>query len=418
MIPAPCVGIFFAPNFASMISHRPHFLRYLAQTTDEPLSLEIVKSNGIHLIDRNGKRYMDFISGIGVSNTGHRPHRVMQAIRKQLGKYLHTMVYGEYVQLPQVRLARRLCELLPDKLQSVFYVNSGSEAIEGALKLAKRYTRRRKIVAMGSAYHGSTHGALSLMDDPYYSNFYRPLLPEVYFAKFNDIESLDIIDDETACVVIEPVQGEAGYIPADKEFLQALRKKCDETGTLLILDEIQTGMGRSGTLFAFEDYEVKPDILCLAKAFGAGMPLGAFISSKEIMSSLKKDPILGHITTFGGHPLSCAAADENLRYIIEKKVWESVNEKGKALRSALELHPSVQEVTGKGLMLRIQLNDFDEVQTAIKSCLANGLITDWFLYRTTALRIAPPLTISDQELKRAITILLKALDTVKPRDQS
>jgi len=399
-----------------MISHKQQFLEYLAQTTDDPLGLEIVKANGIYLIDRNGKRYMDFISGIGVSNTGHRPHRVLQAIRKQLGKYLHTMVYGEYVQQPQVRLAKRLCGLLPEQLNSVYYVNSGSEAIEGALKLAKRYTKRRKIVAMGSAYHGSTHGALSLMDDPYYSNFYRPLLPEVYFARLNDLESLDIIDEGTACVVIEPIQGEAGYIPASEAFLQGLRDRCNETGTLLILDEIQTGMGRSGSLFAFEQYGIEPDILCLAKAFGGGMPLGAFVSSREIMSSLKRDPILGHITTFGGHPVSCAAADENLRYIIEKNVIHDVHAKGEKLRTALESHPAVIALTGKGLMLRIELANFEEVQTAIKACLANGLITDWFLYRTSALRIAPPLTITNSELNRAIKILLKALDTVKPRN--
>ncbi len=416
MIPTPCVGIFFAPNFVAMISHKQQFLEYLAQTTDDPLSLEIVKSNGIYLIDRNGKRYMDFISGIGVNNTGHRPHRVIQAIRKQLGKYLHTMVYGEYIQQPQVRLARRLCKLLPENLNSVYYVNSGSEAIEGALKLAKRFTKRLKIVAMGSAYHGSTHGALSLMDDQYYSNFYRPLLPEVYFARFNDVGSLDVIDEDTACVVIEPVQGEAGYIPATEEFLKAIRKRCDETGTLLILDEIQTGMGRSGSLFAFEQYGVKPDILCLAKAFGGGMPLGAFISSREVMSSLKKDPILGHITTFGGHPVSCAAADENLRFMVERNVADGVHAKGNKLRAALEKHPAVKEFTGTGLMMRIELADFDQVQTAIKTCLDNGLITDWFLYRTSALRIAPPLTISDQELDRAIKILLKALDSVKPRN--
>jgi len=401
-----------------MISHKQLFLQHLAQTTDSPLSLEIAKASGIHLISTQGKRYIDLISGISVSNTGHRPKRVINAIRKQLSKYLHTMVYGEYVQLPQVQLAKLLSDLLPSSLNSTYLVNSGSEAIEGALKLAKRATGRSKIVAMKNAYHGSTHGALSLMDNEYYSKPFHPLLPNVFFASFNHHVSIELIDNETACVVVEPVQGEAGYLPADKDFLTAIRKKCDETGTLLILDEIQTGMGRTGTLFAFQDYGIVPDILCLAKAFGGGMPLGAFVANREIMIKLSHDPILGHISTFGGHPLSCAAALENLKMLHTSNLIDSVQDKSALFIKSLEGHDIVQHISGKGLMLAVHLPSEEIVQNVIAHALDNGLITDWFLYDTRALRIAPPLTITEQEIKRACKILLKALDFAMLQNQT
>jgi acetylornithine/succinyldiaminopimelate/putrescine aminotransferase len=374
------------------------------------MGLEIVKSSGIYLIDRTGNRYMDLISGIGVSNTGHRPKRVIQAIRKQIGKYLHTMVYGEYVQHPQVQLAKHLCAHTAPNLNNVFFVNSGSEAIEGALKLAKRYSKRHKIVAMRNAYHGSTHGAMSLMDNDYYSSFYRPLLPEVYFATFNSIESLQIIDDSTACVVVEPIQGEAGYIAANPHFLSALRQKCDETGTLLIFDEIQTAMGRTGSLFAYEQYDVVPDILCLAKAFGAGMPLGAFVSSKEIMGTFTDRPVLGHISTFGGHPVSCAAALENLKWLATSTLINDVGKKETLFRSLLEGHPQVVSISGRGLMLALNLGSESKMKKLVKHALENGLIVDWFLHNTKSIRIAPPLTISNAEIKKACHIIQGGLN--------
>lgn len=394
-----------------MISHKQAFLQHLAQTSDAPLALEIKKAEGIYLKTTDGKRYIDLISGIGVSNLGHRNHKISQAIRKQVGKYLHTMVYGEYIQSPQVKLARKLSSVLPDHLNSTYFINSGSEAIEGALKLAKRHTGRTGFVAMKNAYHGSSTGALSLMSDSYYSGPYHPLLPNIEFAEFNNVSSLDIIDGNTAGVVVEIVQGEAGYLAPDPAFLNAVEEKCKQTGALLIVDEIQTGLGRTGSLFAFEQFNLHPDILCTAKAFGGGLPLGAFISSKEIMHSLSHDPVLGHITTFGGNPICCAAALENLKILTSTSHIEEVKSKEALFRSLLK-HPKIQHITGLGFMLGIQLASEDEVKQVIAHCLEHGLITDWFLYAPDKIRIAPPLIITNTQIRKVCKILLSALDTL------
>lgn len=392
-----------------MISHKNNFLAYVAQTSDAPMALEIKKAEGIYIKTTDGKRYIDIISGIGVSNLGHRNHRISQAIRKQVGKYLHTMVYGEYIQSPQVKLAKKLVGLLPDHLNSTYFVNSGSEAIEGAIKLAKRHTGRSNFVAMKNAYHGSSTGALSLMSDAYYSQAYRPLMPGVRYADFNNVESLEIIDDSVAGVFIEVVQGEAGYLASHPEFLAAVQEKCNQTGALLIVDEIQTGMGRTGSLFAIDQTDLRPHIICLAKAFGGGMPLGAFVSSREIMHSLSHDPVLGHITTFGGHPVSCAAALENLNILTSSDFISEVEEKEQLFRSLLQ-HAEIKDITGTGFMLGIQLESEEKMHKAVAYCIENGLIIDWFLYATDKLRLAPPLIIKKTEIKRVCKIILEALD--------
>ncbi|MFT5725680.1 MAG: acetylornithine/N-succinyldiaminopimelate aminotransferase [Bacteroidia bacterium] len=395
-----------------MISHKNIFLQHLAQTSDAPMALEIKKAQGIYLTTTDGKRYIDLISGIGVSNLGHRNHKVAQAIRKQVGKYWHTMVYGEYIQAPQVKLAKKLASVLPSHLDSTYFVNSGSEAIEGALKLAKRYTGRTKFVALKNAYHGSTSGALSLMDDAYFSNAYRPLLPNTYFATFNDISSLDIIDDETAGVVVEIVQGEAGYLAPELDFLKALQKKCKEVGTLLIVDEIQSGMGRTGKLFAFEHYGIQPDILCLAKAFGGGLPLGAFVANQSVMHCLSHDPVLGHITTFGGHPVCCAAGLENLNVLLTTSRIEQVESKSQLFRSLL-VHPDIKGITGIGFMLGIQLESKERLHQVVTNCINNGVIVDWFLYAEDKMRIAPPLIITEAQIRKVCKVILGALEACK-----
>jgi acetylornithine/succinyldiaminopimelate/putrescine aminotransferase len=369
---------------------------------------KFVKGDGIYLYDKNGKAYVDLISGIAVNNIGHNNKKVVKAVKKQIGNHSHQMVYGEYVIGAQVKLAKRLTSLLPPQLNSVYFLNSGSEAIEGAMKLAKKYTGRNKFVAMRNAYHGSTSGPLSLMSNEYYSDPFKPLLPNIFFANFNEIDSLDIIDDETAAVVVEPIQAEKGYIPAEHSFIEALRKRCDETGTLLIFDEIQTGIGRSGKLYAFEHYGVIPDVLCTAKALGGGMPLGAFISSQEIMASLKDNPILGHITTFGGHPVSCAAGNAALKFLIKSKLLDQVEEK-EALFRKLLVHPKIKGISGKGLMLAIELDSFEEVENTMKNCIENGVIVDWFLYNLESLRISPPLIISEDEIRSVCDMILKSI---------
>lgn len=368
------------------------------------------EAQGIYLIDENGKKHIDLISGIAVNNVGHRNPRVIKAIKKQLKHSMHQMVYGEYVIQPQVKLAKKLTEQLPETLNSVYLLNSGSEAIEGAMKLAKKHTGRNKIVAFRNAYHGSTAGALSLMDNEYYSGPFKPLLPEVYFADYNDIDSLSIIDSETAAVFVEPVQAESGYTAADKEFLEEIRKRCDDSGALLVFDEIQSGMGRTGKLFAFEHYGVIPDILTLAKGLGGGMPISCFISGTEIMASLTDNPILGHITTFGGHPVSCAAANATLKEILKKDLMQGIEDKEKLFRELLK-HPEIKAISGKGLMLAIHLDSFDRVKQVIERCFEEGLIIDWFLYNTNALRIAPPLIITEEQIKEICAIILWALDT-------
>jgi acetylornithine/succinyldiaminopimelate/putrescine aminotransferase len=391
-----------------MLSQRQLFLNHVAQTSETPLALEIEKAEGVYLYDTTGKKYLDLISGISVSNVGHRHPAVVTAIKNQVDKYMHLMVYGEYIQSPQVNLAKALSDVLPENLSAVYFVNSGSEAIEGALKLAKRYTGRTEIISFKNAYHGSTHGSLSIMGSEEFKNAYRPLLPETKQIEFNVIENLKEITNKTACVVVETIQGEAGAIVPQNNFLMALRKRCSEVGALLIADEIQCGFGRTGKLFAFEHYNFVPDILCMAKGMGGGMPIGAFVSSQKIMSTLSNNPILGHITTFGGHPVSCAASLATLTVILNEKLVESVLEKESLFRQYL-VHPKIKSIHGKGLLLAIEFESYEENKRIIDKCIEDGVITDWFLFNSHSMRIAPPLTITNEEIKQACSIILAAI---------
>ncbi|MGZ3813494.1 MAG: aspartate aminotransferase family protein [Mucilaginibacter sp.] len=391
-----------------MLTLRQLFLANNAQTTDFPLLLEFERAEGIYMYDKTGKPYIDLISGIGVSSIGHGNPYVINAIKDQLDKYMHLMVYGEYVQTPQVRFAEKLVSLLPVNLGSVYFVNSGAEAIEGALKLAKRYTGRSEIVACHNSYHGSTHGALSIMGNEEYKQSYRPLLPGVNFINFNDIGELASITEKTACVVIETLQGEAGIRVPDIAYMQALRKRCTETGALLILDEIQAAFGRTGKLFAFENFDIEPDILVLAKALGGGMPIGAFIASNTIMSSLKENPILGHITTFGGHPVCCAAGLAALEVLLIENLVDQVNAKAALFRELL-FHPAIKDVRGKGLMLAVELESFELNKNIIDRCIENGVVVDWFLHCSNSMRIAPPLIITHDEIRKACAVIIEAI---------
>lgn len=394
-----------------MISNRQLFLRHLAQTSDAPLALEIERAEGLYLYDTEGTKYIDLISGISVSNLGHRHPNVMRAIAEQSEKYLHTLVYGEFVLSPQVKLAKKLAELLPSNLDCAYFVNSGTEATEGAIKLAKRYTGRKNLVSFKNAYHGSTNGALSLMSDDYFTAAYRPLLPGVRHLDFNNFDELSKIDETCAAVIVEPIRAEGGVELPFENYLEALRKRCTETGTLLVFDEIQVGCGRTGKMFAFEHYNVVPDILLLAKGFGGGMPIGTFISSREIMSSLTHDPVLGHITTFGGHPLSAAAAFATMSTLEENydELINTVPAKEKLFRTLLQDNPKIKEIRSAGLFMALQLDNFDQLSKVIRNCIDKGLITDWFLFNASAMRIAPPLIISEAEIVKACEIINKAI---------
>lgn len=396
-----------------MLTLRQLFLANNAQTTDFPLLLEFERAEGVYMYDTNGKAYIDLISGIGVSNLGHSNPVVINAIKEQLDKYMHLMVYGEYVQTPQVRFAEKLVSLLPDNLNSVYFVNSGTEAVEGALKLAKRYTGRSRIVACHNSYHGSTHGALSVMGNEEYKQAYRPLLAGVDFIRFNEPADLQTITQETACVIIETVQGEAGIRVPGKAYMMALRERCTQTGTLLIMDEIQAALGRTGKLFAFEHFDIVPDILLMAKALGGGMPVGAFISSNNIMGALKENPILGHITTFGGHPVCCAAGLAALEVLLIDDLIAKVGAKESLFRQLL-VHPSIREVRGKGLMLAVELESFEFNKKVIDRCIENGVVVDWFLHCSNSMRIAPPLIITEDEIRKACGVILEAIEHFKP----
>ena len=400
------------------MTNREIFFNHLAQTSPAPPALEIKRAKGIYLYGADGKKYVDLISGISVSNVGHGNPKVASAIKKQLAKHSYVMVYGEYIVAPQIEYSNLLRKYLPEKLNNVYFTSSGSEAVEGALKLAKRFTGKTEITAFKNAYHGSTHGALSVMGNETFKKAFRPLLSDVRFLEFNNKNDLSQITFKTACVIVEPIQGEAGVITPMEDaggqkagggsnYLQQLRKRCDETKTLLIFDEIQTGMGRTGTLFAFEKYKVVPDILCLAKALGGGMPLGAFISSKEIMSTLSHNPVLGHITTFGGHPLSCAAGKEALKVIRDR--GQGTREKGKLFKKLLK-HPRIKEVRGEGLLLAVQFESEEENKKIISKCIENGVITDWFLFNPSAMRIAPPLIITEKEIRKACEVIVSVID--------
>lgn len=383
--------------------------QHLAQTTMFPFALEIERAEGLFLYDKNGKAYMDFVSGIGVSNIGHGNERVKEAIKNQVDKHLHVMVYGEFVQSAQLHAAKSLAQLLPDSLNCCYFVNSGTEANEAALKLAKRVTHRSKIVSCIGAYHGSTHGSLSVSANEKKKAVFRPLLPDVHFIRFGVLEDLSKIDHTTACIIMETIQGDAGVRIPSVEYMHALRARCNETGALLIFDEIQAGMGRTGTFFAFEQFGISPDILTLGKALGGGMPIGCMVSSKERMQQFTHDPMLGHISTFAGHPVVCAAAAATIDFMVEKNIVADVERKGKRIADHLRTLPGIKEIRQRGLFFAIDMDSEEQVQKVVFDCLENGLISFWFLSCPWSFRIAPPLTITDEEIDRALAILEKAI---------
>ncbi len=392
-----------------MLSHRQLFLNHLAQTSENPLMLEIERAEGIYLYSPDGKKYMDLISGISVSNLGHSHPAIVNAVKNQAEKFFHLMVYGEFVVHPQVAFAKLLCDHLPENLNTVYFTNSGAEAIEGAMKIAKRFTGRSEIVAFKNAYHGSTQGALSIIGDESLKKNYRPLLPDILQLDFNDHDQLRLITNKSACVIIEPVQAEAGVIVGEKYYLKALRKKCDETKTLLVFDESQTAFGRTGSLFSFQEYEVIPDILVLSKALGAGLPLGAFISSKEILGVIQKNPVLGHITTFGGNALSCTAGLTAVQVLLDSDLISQVKKKEKLFRDHLQ-HKAIKNSRSAGLLISLQLQNEETNMKVIHQCIENGLVVDWFLFAADCLRIASPLTITEEEIKSACEIILGSLE--------
>lgn len=394
-----------------IMTSKEDFLKYQAQTTTHPIGIEVSHAEGTAVYATSGKKYLDMVSGIAVTNVGHRHPLVVKAIEAQLGKYLHVMPYGEFVQQPQVDLARKLNQILPEGLDVSYFVNSGTEANEGALKLAKRYTGRRKIVSCLKSYHGGTHGSLSVSGNEKKKYAFRPLLPEVYFMEFNTPSDLEQIDTNTACVIVETVQGDAGVRIPSVAYMQALRKRCNDTGALLILDEIQAGFGRTGKYFAFEHFGIVPDILTLAKSMAGGMAMGAFVSSSAIMQSLTHDPILGHITTFGGHPVCCAAAIGNIRAIEREKLVETAEEKGAYIQARLR-HNAIVEIRRIGMMFAIEFASADEVRKIVDRCLEKGIITFYFLSCPESFRLAPPLTITTDEMDEACKLILEAIAEV------
>ncbi len=389
-------------------SMRQLFLQHVGQTSGAPLALNIVKAEGTKLWDAGGKEYIDLIGGISVCNIGHRHPAVVEAIKKQADEYLHIMVYGELVENPQVKYASLLAKYLPPNLHSVFFTASGSEATEGAMKLAKRYTGRTQIASFKNSYHGSTQGALSVMGSEYWQQAFRPLLPGIVQLRYNDFGDLEHITTETACVIAETIQAEAGVCAPLNGWLKALRERCTQTGALLVLDEIQCGFGRNGSLWAFEQFDVVPDILLLGKALGGGMPLGAFISDKKIMQSLTHNPVLGHINTFGGHPVCCAAGMAAFAALINEEMIKTVFEKEKRFRSGLT-HPVIKRISSHGLMMAVFFEDFKTNKAIIDACIANGVFTDWFLFAPEALRIVPPLNISGEDIDKACRIISSTL---------
>ncbi len=402
------------------ITHRQLFFDHLAQTSDFPLALDIERAEGIYMYDRDGKRYLDLISGIGVSSVGHRHPEVLKAIYDQLDKHMHLLVYGEYIQGTQVLLASALCNTLQLEsaspspyglINNVYFTNSGTEAVEGAMKLAKRFTGRSEFISCFNAYHGATQGALSLSGAESFKRSFRPLLPEIKNIRHGRLEDLEKITKKTAGIVIEIVGGESGIRPASKEYFKALRQKCTETGTLLIFDEVQTGFGRTGSFWAFEQYDIYPDILLSAKGMGGGMPIGAFMASHEVMQVLKTNPVLGHITTFGGHPVSCAASLAALNVTLADNLPAGSIPKG-ALFKSLLVHPKIKEVRGKGLMLAAEMESFEKLKKTIDGCIQKGVVTDWFLFCDESMRIAPPLTITEDQIRESVSIILEVLDAI------
>ena len=392
---------------------RKQFLAHVGQTSPSPMLVEVARAEGSFFYTPEGKRYYDLVAGVSVSNVGHANPAVVRAVQEQAARYMHIMVYGELIESPQVAYAARIAAALPDPLESIYFVNSGAEAVEGALKLAKRFTGRTELISMRRAYHGSTHGAMSMMGAPEgeeWKGAFRPLLPDVRAIEFNDFDALQAVTRRTAAVLIEPVQGEAGVRLPAAGWLEALRKRCDQTGALLIFDEIQTGLGRTGRLFAMQKYGVTPDIVCLAKAFGGGMPLGAFISSKKIMDTLQSEPVLGHITTFGGHPVCCAAGLAAYDYLIGNGIVEQVEEKGALYESLLRDHPQVREIRRSGLLLAVELGSSEKLYRIMELFKEAGILSDWFLFCDKAFRISPPLTISDEEVRDSAQLIRTCLD--------
>jgi acetylornithine/N-succinyldiaminopimelate aminotransferase len=391
------------------MTQRELFLRHVAQTSTAPLALEIVKAEGCILYDAAGASYIDLIGGISVANTGHRHPKVIEAIQKQLDAYLHVMVYGEFVEAPQVQYAKLLTDNLPATLNSVYFTNSGAEAVEGAMKLAKRITNRTQIIAFNNSYHGSTQGALSVMGDEYWRNAFRPLLPDVLHLEYNSFESLKEITQQTACVIAETVQAEAGVKAPSEGWMKALQKKCTEAGTLLILDEIQTAFGRTGKLWGFEHFDIVPDILLLGKALGGGMPLGAFIADKKLMDAFTDNPVLGHITTFGGHPVCCAAGMAAMKALLEERWIDTVQRKEELFKSLL-VHPKIKAVYSFGLWIAVEFDSFETNKKIINACIGKGVLTDWFLFASDCLRISPPLIISEEQIRKSCKLILQACD--------
>ena len=393
------------------MTNRQIFLNHIGQTSPDPLALEIVRASGSKLYDINNKEYIDLIGGISVCNIGHGNKKVIEAVKIQAENFMHVMVNGELVLSPQTSYAKLLTGHLPASLNSVFFTASGTEATEGAMKLAKRFTGRTQIVAFKNSYHGSTQGSLSIIGDEYWRNAFRPLLPGILHLDYNNFDSLELITTETACVIAETIQSEAGVIVPDKKWLQTLRKKCTDTGTLLVLDEIQCGFGRNGTLWAFEQFDVIPDILLLGKALGGGMPLGAFIADKKIMDSFTSNPVLGHINTFGGHPVCCAAGHAAMQFLLEEKIIDSVFDKEKLFLQNLH-HPKIKNIRSRGLMMAIEFEDFDQNKKVIDSLLNKGVFSDWFLFAPQCLRIVPPLTISEKEILDACNAIQQVLSSL------
>ena len=393
------------------MNQRELFFQNVAQTSPSPLALEIVKAEGCRLWDASGKEYLDLLAGISVCNVGHRHPKVVEAIKQQVDEYMHLLVYGEFVQSPQVQYAKLLADHLPSSLNTVYFTNSGTEATEGAMKLAKRVTGRTEMVAFKNSYHGSTQGALSVMGNEYWRNAFRPLLPGIFHAGYNSFEDMQLITKNTACVIAETIQAEVGVNAPLREWIIALRNRCTETGTLLILDEIQCGFGRNGSLWAFEQFGIVPDILLLGKALGGGMPLGAFIADKELMWKLTENPVLGHITTFGGHPVCCAAGMAAMKVLLDEQLIEQVMEKEILFRSILH-HPKIIAVRSRGLLMAVEFSSFETNKQVIDACIAKGVLTDWFLFAAHCMRLAPPLTITEAEIKQACAVILESLNEV------
>ncbi len=390
------------------MTNRQLFLNHIAQTSPSPIAIEMVKAQGVKMWDADGKEYIDLIAGFSVANIGHSHSKVISSVQLQVEKYMHLIVYGEFIEAPQVAYAKLLTDHLPATLNSVYFTNSGAEATEGAMKLAKRVSGRSKIIAFKKAYHGSTQGALSVIGDEYWRNAFRPLLPDVYHVEYGSDEAIEIIDSDTTCVIVETVQAESGVNKPSKEWLTALREKCDEHCSLLIFDEIQAGFGRTGSLWAFEQFDVVPDILLLGKALGGGMPLGAFIADKKLMNTLTHNPVLGHITTFGGHPVSCAAGKVALEVLLENNWIDEVKRKEQLFLQYLK-HEKIKGVRSAGLWLAVEFESYEFCKAVINKCIENGVITDWFLFAPNCLRIAPPLIIKEEEIMQVCNVIRSCL---------